>query len=245
MRRRLVLLLTLALVLVFQVPAAHAKGPAGGWIEGAGFDGVVNISQPGELGQGTPVSKLVEVIGFFDLAFGESKLVLDEQPTKLLGDSIVTITWDMLERSTITQHIYLDAEGGPVTHIAPGQTFWDGWETVGGWMVVTGDLATPLIALGADESVFASKAGALREKSPVTKTEPAKTAPVKTEPAAKAPVEAASTPTTIAAPATPPSPSPAVPSGGLGASAVLLVGLLLAAVLGAGVWSRLRHPVPR
>ena len=248
MRRRIVLLLAVALVVVLQVPAAHAKGPAGGFIEGTGVDGVINVAQPGEPGQGAPMSRLVEVIGFFDLTFGESKAVLAEQPTKVLGDSIITITWDMLERSSITQHIYLDAEGGPVTHIAPGQAFWDDWETVGGWMVVTGDLATPLIELGVDESVFPAKTAAPAKKNPVTKTEPVKdgavkTDAVKTEPTVKAPVE--TTPTTVAAPAAPSTSSPAAPSSGLGAGALLVVGLLLAAALGAGVWSRLRHPVPR
>ncbi len=244
MRRRIVLLLAVALVVVLQVPAAHAKGPAGGLIEGAGVDGVINVAQPGELGQGTPMSRLVEVVGFFDLTFGESKKVLTEQPTKFLGKCLITITWDMTERSSITQHIYLDAVGGPVTHVAPGQTFWDGWETVGGWMVVTGDLATPLIELGVDESMFPTRAAPPAKKSALTKTESVTNGPAKTEPAVKAPVEKTATPTTVAvpaAPATPPTPS----STGFGAGAALVIGLLLAAVLAAGVWSRLRHPVPR
>lgn len=243
MRRRIVLLLAVALVVVLQVPAAHAKGPAGGVIEGTGIDGVINVAQPGELGQGTPMSRLVEVVGFFDLTFGESKLVVAEQPTKTLGDSVITITWDMLERSSITQHIYLDAEGGPVTHVAPGQSFWDGWETVGGWMVVTGDLATPLIELGVDESVFRAETAAPAKKSPISKSEPAKTAPAKTDPGVKAPLEV--TPTTVAASPAPSTPASAAPSSGLGAGVVFAIGLLLAAALGVGVWSRLRHPVPR
>lgn len=233
MRRRIVLLLAGALVVVLHVPAAHAKGPAGGFLEGAGVDGVINVAQPGELGQGTPMSRLVEVIGFFDLTFGESKLVLVDQPTENLGDSVITITWDMLERSSITQHIYLDAGGGPITHIAPGQSFWDGWETVGGWMIVTGDLATPLIELGVDESVIPGKT----PEPPAENSAVPKTDPLTTEPVVKTPVEKTASPTTVTV--------PAAPAGGPGAGVVLAVALLLAAALGAGVWSRLRHPVPR
>ncbi len=242
MRGRSLLLTTLVAGLLAMAPAAYAKGPLGATIEGEGVKGALHIDKPGELGQGTPMSELVEAIGFFELTFGGDVDVAQEAPTKTLGKSgLLVITWDMGDGHSIVQQVYLHAEGGPVTFVKPGQLFWeDTAETVGGWYTVTGDIVTPLTELGVDASAFthltaleAAKAAAeaATEPAPAPVKEEATKSPVVETPAAQAPAR-----------------TPAAPASGMGGPAVALIvaaAALAAAIMGTTAWMRRRRPMPR
>lgn len=154
MRTRSIVIAGVLAVVMAITPAALAKGPLGAVIEGDGVTGQLVIDQPGELGQGTAMSELVEAAGFFELTFGDAAGVLDEAPTDTLGKQRIVITWDMADGDTIVQEVYHKAAGGPVSYVAPGQTFWEDTEqTAGGWFV-TGDIAGPLIELGVAAEAF-------------------------------------------------------------------------------------------
>lgn len=155
MRRFMLVTAVAALLSIASAPAALAKGPVGATIEGDGIEGMLEIDQPGELGQGTPMSHFVDELGFFDLVFGESAKKYAAQPTNALGDSRLVISWDMAGE-TIVQELYLEADGGPVTHVAAGQKFWEGTgTTTGGWKRVDSRIAGTLVALGVDEAAVA------------------------------------------------------------------------------------------
>lgn len=254
MPRRATLLAALVVGLLSITPAAHAKGPAGAVIEGDGVSGALVIDKPGELGQGTPMSQLVEAVGFFELTFGESAKISKTQPTKAIGKSRIVITWDMTGGDTIVQEIYHHAEGGPVTYIEPGQEFWeDTAVVVGGWFTITKDIATPLTALGVDESAVshlltksaAAKSTVGEAADPVKSTEPAKTATKSGDADAAAATGAAKTP--AAAETTPGNNNPAAPPAATSSDISLILGaaVLFAAIIGAGAWMRQRRPMPR
>lgn len=257
MRRRIMSIAGLVVAFLLIAPAAYAKGPAGATIEGDSMKGAVVVLERGELGQGTAMSRLVEAVGFFELTFGKSPSVHSDQPTKALGKERLVITWDMTGGDSIVQEIYTHAAGGPVTYVAPGQEFWeDPWATVGGWLTITGDLATPLIELGVDEAAVAhlvkraepvKKAELVKKAEPVKKGEMVKEA----EPVKKAELvkKAESVKEADAAPAAASGPvaqsSGIDGSSGLGGTLIASAILLIAGIIGAGTWMRRRRPVPR
>jgi hypothetical protein len=144
---------SVAAVVLMMAPAVFAKGPTGATIEGEGVAGTIDIDEPGELGQGTSMSELVEEAGFFPLVFEEGS-GLSEPPTPFLGRPLL-ITWRM-GNDVVVEELYLHASGGPVAHVAPGQFFWDATHASGGgWLRISNDIAAPLIALGVPEPVVA------------------------------------------------------------------------------------------
>jgi len=254
MSRRIASLLLLLFLFMLQAPIAHAKGPLGASIEGDGVAGVLDIRQAGETGQGTAMSRFVEAIGFFELTFGKSTQVATSQPTQTLGKSRLTITWDMGGGDTIEQELYLHAAGGPVSHVAGGQKFWENTtSTVGGWFTISGDIATPLMELGVRESAVAhltAKDAADKDlaNKDVAKKDVAKKDAADKDAATKdlatkdlATTESAAVaagPTASAAGG-----SSAQPNGPGAMPAVAIV--LAAAIIGVGTWIRMRHPATR
>ena len=173
MKLRSIVVAGLIVTLLVIGPAAFAKGPSGAVIEGDGVAGTLVVNQPGEHGQGTAMSDLVQAVGFFELTFGDSKGVMDEAPTATLGKQRIVITWDMAADDVIVQEVYHHAEGGPVTYVAPGQGFWEETdETAGGWYRITGDIATPLIELGVDASAFDVPKAADEKAAPLEVKQP-------------------------------------------------------------------------
>ncbi len=224
----------LIVAFLINAPAAFAKGPSGATIEGDGVKGAVVVERPGELGQGTAMSRLVEAVGFFELTFGESAKVSAGQPTKSLGKSRLVITWDMTDGDTIIQHIYHDAAGGPVAHMAPGQRFWaDTATTAGGWFTITGDIATPLVELGVDETAVGHLL--MKKAEPVEKAEPVK----KVEPDKPDPAVA------VTAAAAPTGTSSLAESSGVDSALIVAAVLLIAGMIGVGTWMTRRRPMPR
>lgn len=204
------------------------------------------------------MSRLVEHIGFFELVFGDSPKTLTEAPTAAIGKSRLTISWHMDgSDDVVVQHLYPYAEGGPVTHVEPGQRFWDGHETTGGWFQVTGDIASPLVEFGVAEDVFSPiTKSAVTEAAPATDKGVADKAAADTAPAkGKVATDKVATDKGVAdkapgakADAGSGSLEPAAParSGSSFPTGVAIAALLAAAaIMGVTAWMRQRRPMPR
>jgi hypothetical protein len=148
MRTKLAAALAAVVLLVAAAPA-HAKGPSGGTIEGAGLDAPITISQ----GEGTSGGdRLIEDVGFFDAIFGMTpSRMVDEAPTTDLGP-MLTIRWSLPgpegALDGIVQALYPYAAGGPLVHTDPGQVFFTSEHTKGGWFRAPDRLLTTLLGMG-------------------------------------------------------------------------------------------------
>jgi hypothetical protein len=145
--RRFLLIATLALV----VPGvALAKGASEATIEGPGLDGAIVITGDGESGAST-LGHLAELAGFFPAVFERTpNPMLDTQPGTDLG-ARYAVRWVMpgpSGESVIRQDLYPYAKPFPVSYTKPGQRFWDGQRTHGGWYQSTPDLKRTLMQIG-------------------------------------------------------------------------------------------------
>ena len=106
--------LALIIVLLPGLPAV-AKGPGSATITGPG--GTVEVS-PGtyRYGDEDPFWDLQSESGVIPLALMDGDEV-GTQPAGDLGEPLI-VTWEMGDRD-IVQFIYLNAKGGPITHIEP------------------------------------------------------------------------------------------------------------------------------
>jgi hypothetical protein len=148
------MLAALAAALVLPAAAA-AKGPLEATISGPGLEGAVSVPGDGEGGNGTPLGRLVESAGFFPLAFGQ-----DPDPTTATrpkGDlgPAYTVRFGVPgpdgKDATLVQTIHPYATP-PVSYMAPGQRFFGGQGTHGGWLLATDGLKPLLVELGLPES---------------------------------------------------------------------------------------------
>lgn len=157
MRRSLILVFAAALALP---AAAAAKGPESATIVGPG--GSIAVAGDGEGGTGTPLGNLVENGGFFPAVFARSPdPMLTRRPSGDLGPRY-TVTYVVPGPggdSRIEQDVYPYAEPAAVTYVRPGQRFWGGERTNGGWYVATGDLTT---SIGLPEAAPPTGGGASR-----------------------------------------------------------------------------------
>jgi hypothetical protein len=115
--------------------AADAKGPDQAKITGRGLDRPIVLSGYGESGQGT-MGRLTMEGGFFPQAFGDSPDPrLPKEPANLGPRYRVDYRVSgPTAPVTLHQDLYPYASGGPVTYMPPGQRFWAGQQTKGGWM---------------------------------------------------------------------------------------------------------------
>jgi hypothetical protein len=135
--------LALIALLVLVLPGtAFAKGPSKASITGPGIT-TVRIS--GAEGSATPFWRLVEASGWFEGAFGPSRLP-QSPPQGELGP-LYTITWTVPSSSRLEQDVYPYAEPLPVTYMAAGQKLWDS-PVKGGWFVAKMNLKKSLVRLG-------------------------------------------------------------------------------------------------
>lgn len=247
--RRIITCASVAILLLLSLPAAHAKGPVAVTISGDGVKAPIEVNLISDPSVADPINSLMDSLAVFDLIFGESKRVLTEQPSKALGDVVVTLDWDLHGgEAIISQHIYLDAAGGPVTHVPAGQPLWEDFVSAGGWMTVTRDIAAPLTELGVDAAVFG--------KSTIDKTSVTKS-PQDKAPQDKAPQEETTkdevekkvleqkTPEPAAPAAAPaadvaPAAVPAEDSSSGGGLLPVLALVALAGIIGAAAWVRVR-----
>ena len=151
MRSRFLIVAAVALVL----PAAVcAKGPVEATIAGPGLDGAIAVPGDGEDGGTSPLGRLVESGGFFPLAFGQTPDPTTRQRPKGDLGPRYTVTYELPGPSGVaklTAELYPYADQ-PVVHMAPGQAFFDGQRTRGGWILAADGLRPALAALGLSET---------------------------------------------------------------------------------------------
>ena len=156
--KRLVLLIT-AVALV-AASSASAKGPDQAIVTGPGLedqDGrIVFASGGGDPGGGTPFMAFVESGGFFPQTFGQSPdPTTTTRPKGDLGpryEVVYRVPGPNGEAATLHQSVYPFAAGGSLTYMPPGQSFFDGQKTHGGWFAGSPTLKATLVSAGLPES---------------------------------------------------------------------------------------------
>ena len=166
--KRLVLLIT-AFALV-AASSASAKGPDQAIVTGPGLedqDGqIVFASGGGDPSGGTPFTAFVESGGFFQQTFGQSPD--PTTPTRPKGD--LGPRYEVVYRvpgpnggtAMLHQSVYPFAAIGSVTYMAPGQSFFDGQKTHGGWFAGSPTLKATLVSAGLPESAPSGPGGGSR-----------------------------------------------------------------------------------
>jgi hypothetical protein len=152
MNGRRTIFLALGAALAFPA-AAHAKGASEATISGGGLDGAIVLKSDsgGDPTSGSPLARLADAAGFFPAVFGQSPdPMLESKPNGDLGQRL-RIAWKLpgpAGIATIRQDLYPYAKPYPVTYTKPGQRFWDGERTRGGWFVSFPQLKSELVAAG-------------------------------------------------------------------------------------------------
>ncbi len=128
----------LVALLALAVPAAAAaKGPSKAEISGPGLDETIVVT--GAEAPGTPLMNLAESAGFFPLVFGQTPdPTLRTRPKGTLGAKyrvVYRVPGPNGTASTIREDLYPHAKPFPVSYMKPGQPFWQGERTHGGWFV--------------------------------------------------------------------------------------------------------------
>jgi len=137
--KKLALLVLISLVL----PAsAAAKGPSKAAIAGPGL---ATIRVSGAEGSATPFWRFVEATGWFEAAWGPSRL-RQTPPQAELGPRY-TITWTVPSSSRLHQDIYPYAKPNPLTYMPQDQKIW-GTPVKGGWFVGGAKLDKALARIG-------------------------------------------------------------------------------------------------
>jgi MYXO-CTERM domain-containing protein len=147
-------LLFVAVVLALPA-AAQAKGPSAASITGPGLFSPITVDAVGH------ESGFIGQTGFFPATFGQTPdPMLAARPKGDLGPRY-TITYTVPgpnnTNSVVRQGLYPYAEGGPVLYTKPGQRFFDGQRTHGGWFRATPDLTRTLVRLGLPKAVPAAE----------------------------------------------------------------------------------------
>jgi len=165
MRGIIVTVLVTAAILV--VPAtALAKGPSEAAISGPGLAAPLRVDarrglveqdsdEGAHLGEPGQFGALMEHAGFSEGAWGpQTGVPAMGQPAGELG-ARYTVSWTVPgptgADALVRQDLYPYAEGGPLTHVAPGQPFFDGQHTAGGWFAGGPELSALLFDLGLRE----------------------------------------------------------------------------------------------
>ena len=151
MKRLTVISLVAVLAAAF-TSAALAKGPSAARVDGPGLKGgAIVIKGFGEPGSPSALGQLVEGGGFFAAMFGQTPdPMLTTRPSGDLGPRYrvtFTVPGPTVSPSTIVQDVYPYAPQ-PTTYTKPGQPFWDGQRTYGGWFLGTPALKQTLVAAG-------------------------------------------------------------------------------------------------
>jgi hypothetical protein len=160
--RRLLLLATLAALAALAATApASAKGPSTASLTGPGLDHALPVKGEGESGTGTPLGALVQFGGYFAQVFGQiPDPTTGTQPAGNLGPRyrIVYRVPGPSRDSTLVQDVYPYAKPAPATYMPPGQRFWGGQRTHGGWFLSGPELKATLVGVGLPKSPSASGA---------------------------------------------------------------------------------------
>lgn len=132
------LVLTIALLASLALPSlAGAKGPTSATMSGPGIGGVKHLNGNSE-GGGPPgqLGTLTMSGGFFPQVFAEvPDPTHSTRPPGSLGPryTIAYVVPGPNGNSVLRQDFYPYAKPLPLTYMQPGQTFWGGQKTHGGW----------------------------------------------------------------------------------------------------------------
>lgn len=146
------LALTIALLASLGLPSlAAAKGPAAATLSGPGLNGTRHIGGNSEGQTSTPLGALTMRGGFFEQVFGgdpfgESNSTRAHRPQGNLGPRY-RIAYKMPGPgggATLRQDFYPYATLAPLTYMKPGQRFWGGQRTLGGWFTADRSLLRKL-----------------------------------------------------------------------------------------------------
>lgn len=167
MKRLVLLIAAFALV---AASSASAKGPDQAIVTGPGLedqDGrIVFASGDGDPGGGTPFMAFVEGGGFFQQTFGQSPdPTSTTRPKGDLGpryDVVYRVPGPNGGTSMLHQSVYPFSSSGSVTYMAPGQPFFDGQKTHGGWFAGSPTLKATLVSAGLPESAPSGTGGGSR-----------------------------------------------------------------------------------
>ena len=134
--------------------AAAAKGASQATIDGPGLAEPIVLKSDGggDPSMNSPLGRLAQDTGFFPAVFGQSPdPMLRTKPKVTLGPKY-TITYVMPgpnnESSKLRQDVYPYAKPWLVTYTKPGQKFWGGQRTHGGWYQAPYDLRPALVKAG-------------------------------------------------------------------------------------------------
>ena len=162
MRRLLMFAAFAAFAALAAAAPAAAKGPSTASVTGPGLDHRLPVKGEGESGTGTPLGSLVQLGGFFPQVFQQiPDPTTRTQPAGELGPryQIAYRVPGPTGTSTIVQDVYPYAKPSPATYVRPGQRFWTGNRTHGGWFVSSAELKTALVEAGLPKSPPASGGG--------------------------------------------------------------------------------------
>jgi hypothetical protein len=133
--------------------AAFAKGPAEATISGPRLERAIHLtSGGGDPASGSPLGELTESTGYFPATFGQvPDPMLRHRPAGALGPKYV-IVWAVPgpdgETAKLHQDLYPYAQPTPVTYMRPGESFFGGQRTHGGWFAAPAALKSTLVDAG-------------------------------------------------------------------------------------------------
>jgi hypothetical protein len=165
MKLRISFLAAAVAALALAAAPALAKGPSEAKIDGPGLKGggIHLQGGGGDPGPGTPLGALTESGGFFPAAYGQQPdPMLAKPPRGDLGPKYqieYTVPGPNGDTATLKQDLYPYAAGGPVTYMKPGQEFFDGMKTRGGWYLGARDLKSRLVDAGLPATAPSSGSG--------------------------------------------------------------------------------------
>jgi hypothetical protein len=134
--------LALVVLVALALPAtASAKGPSRALIVGP----EVTIRVSGAEGSATPFWRLVEATGWFEAAWGGSRLP-QSPPEGELGPRF-TIVWTVPSSNRLRQDLYPYAEPSPLAYMPRGQKIY-GTPVKGGWFAGEAELEKVLRRIG-------------------------------------------------------------------------------------------------
>jgi hypothetical protein len=141
-----------ALVIALALPAlAVAKGPSSASISGPGLGRSLAVTGDGET-PGNPLGTLATSTGYFAQMFGQTPdTTMKVRPSGTLGPRYVVVYLvpgpnDV--QSRVLQSVYPYAKPVALAYMKPGQTFWDGRKTHGGWYRAAPGLKKMLVRMG-------------------------------------------------------------------------------------------------
>jgi hypothetical protein len=143
------LLFPLVAVLLAFPAAAAAKGPSKAEVSGPGIGKALVVV--GAESPGTPLMTLAESSGFFPLVFTTTPDPTSRtRPAGNLGPRyrVVYRVPGPNRVDTLRGDLYPYAKPRPVSYMKPGQRFWDGQRTHGGWYVGDARMKGTLVRAG-------------------------------------------------------------------------------------------------